>query len=295
MVCCSKSAGGKVRNKIFITNGTNERIAQIKFVSFVYSLNSWFALKIMLKSLSIKSLYVLALAEGEGVGTAYEYFAKRLVLGRWLKSRPKPQSLLIAGLPEKYGSSLDFLQIAQELGASVTVVDERPSALEKLQKSLAAAQEEGWLTTVSPYCQLVNSLANLDEVTSKSDLCLASEVLQRLDAGQQTDYIAQVQRLAGRTVIFAPNGDNMAHTSISGLAGVTLAQMERLTETRAGYIDMPPFPPGITRTDEQREQATSGKAEALAMWGLGFYARLEHFLPTAMRRSQSHIVYALID
>jgi hypothetical protein len=31
------------------------------------------------------------------------------------------------------------------------------------------------------------------------------------------------------------------------------------------------------------------------MWGLGYYARLEHFLPTAVRRKQSHIVYALID
>ncbi|MCZ7673581.1 MAG: hypothetical protein M5U34_43920 [Chloroflexi bacterium] len=29
------------------------------------------------------------------------------------------------------------------------------------------------------------------------------------------------------------------------------------------------------------------------MWGLGYYARLEHFLPTNIRRQQSHIVYAL--
>ncbi|MBK8128985.1 MAG: hypothetical protein IPK53_08585 [bacterium] len=36
---------------------------------------------------------------------------------------------------------------------------------------------------------------------------------------------------------------------------------------------MPPFPPGITRSDEQREQATSGRMEALAMQGLGYYAR----------------------
>ena len=249
----------------------------------------------MLKSLSIKSLYVLALAEGEGVGTAYEYFAKRLVLARRLKSRSRPESLLIAGLPEKYGSSLDFLQIAQELGAAVTIVDERPSALQKLQKSLAAAQKEGWLTAVSPQCQLVNNLANLDEIAPKFDLCLASEVLQRLDAQTQASYVTQVRQLASRAAFFAPNGDNRAHTSISGLDGVTLAQMEHLTGAKVGYIDMPPFPPGITRSDEQREQATSGKAEALVMWGLGFYARLEDFLPTAVRRKQSHIVYALID
>ena len=106
-----------------------------------------------------------------------------------------------------------------------------------------------------------------------------------------------LRRLGSRAALFAPNGDNMAHTNISGLAGVTLAKMQSLVGPKAqtGYIDMPPFPPGITRSDEQREQATSGRLEAIAMWGLGFYARLEHFLPTAVRRSQSHIVYALID
>jgi hypothetical protein len=56
---------------------------------------------------------------------------------------------------------------------------------------------------------------------------------------------------------------------------------------------MPPFPPGIIRSEEQRAQATSGSLEAFAMWGLAYYARLEHWLPTAVRRRQSHIVYAL--
>src|SRR5262252_6719711 len=93
---------------------------------------------------SIKSLYPLALAEGEGVGTAYEYFAKRLILTRWLAKLPQARSLLIAGLPEKYGSSLDFLLLTQEMAvADVIVVDERPPALDKIRKSLAAAQAMG--------------------------------------------------------------------------------------------------------------------------------------------------------
>ncbi|MBK8899842.1 MAG: hypothetical protein IPM53_01540 [Anaerolineaceae bacterium] len=251
----------------------------------------------MLKSLSIKELYVPALAEGEGVGTAYEYFAKRLVLARWLKNLPKPAHILIAGLPEKYGSSLDFLQLAQELGAAVSVVDERPSALAKLRHSLAAAQKEGWLTAVSPQLIPVPRLADLQEIKPGFDLCLGSEGLQRLDAGERPDYVRHVRRLASRAALFAPNGDNMAHTNISGLAGVTLSEMQQLVgpEAKTGYIDMPPFPPGITRTEDQREQATSGRLEAIAMWGLGYYARLEHVLPTAVRRRQSHIVYALFD
>lgn len=255
------------------------------------------ATKNMLKSLSIKDLYVPALAEGEGVGTAYEYFAKRLVLARWLKNRPKPSHVLIAGLPEKYGSSLDFLQLAQELGAAVSVVDERPSALQKLQTSLAAAQKVGWLTAVSPQLISVHHLADLGEVASEFDLCLGSEGLQRLAPSDRPAYVQHVRRLASRAALFAPNGDNMAHTNISGLAGVTLAEMQQLVgpEVKTGYIDMPPFPPGITRSEEQREQATSGRLEAMAMWGLGYYARLEHFLPTTVRRKQSHIVYAIME
>jgi hypothetical protein len=250
----------------------------------------------MLKPLSIKSLYVLALAEGEGVGTAYEYFAKRLVLGRWLKSRPRPERMLIAGLPEKYGSSFDFLQLAQELGAAVTIVDERPSALEKLQKSLAAAQKEGSLTAVSPQLVSVPHLSDLSQLASAFDFCIGSEGLQRLEPAAQKAYVGHVRRLATSVALFAPNRDNMAHANISGLSGVTLANMQQLVGTAAtGYIDMPPFPPGITRSDDQREQATSGKMEGLAMWGLGYYARLEHFLPTAVRRKQSHIVYALLE
>ncbi len=250
----------------------------------------------MLKTLTIKELYVPALAEGEGVGTAYEYFAKRLVLARWLKNKPKPVHVLIAGLPEKYGSSLDFLQLVQEFGAAVTIVDERPSALQKLQNSLAAAQKEGWLTAVSPQLISLTHLADLSSIDEAFDLCLGSEGLQRLDADDRPDYVRHVRRLAPRAALFAPNGDNMAHTNISGLAGVTLAEMQQLVaDSQTGYIDMPPFPPGITRSEDQREQATSGTMEAIAMWGLGYYARLEHFLPTAVRRKQSHIVYALLE
>lgn len=255
----------------------------------------------MMNSLSIKSLYTLALAEGEGVGTAYEYFAKRLALSSWLKKLTPPARILVAGLPEKYGSSLDLLQLANEYGADVVVLDDRPLALEKLQTSLAAAQREGWLTAVSPTLAPVGSLAALDEVRGPYDLCISSEVLQRLDPSQREQYVTRCMGLGTAVAFFVPNGDNPAHTSISGLAGLTLAEMHSLfgncyppiAELQIGYIDMPPFPPGITRSDEQREQATSGWFEALVMWGLGYYARAEKILPTAVRCRQSHIVYAL--
>jgi hypothetical protein len=259
-------------------------------------------MKIMLKPLSIKSLYVLALAEGEGVGTAYEYFAKRLVLGRWLEGQQRPSRILIAGLPEKYGSSLDFLQLAEELGAEVTVVDERPLALDKLQYSLSAAQKAGWLTAVAPQTILVGSMDDLSAVSGSFDLAISSEVLQRLGVDEPANYVGQVNEMATAVALFTPNGDNPAHTNISGLSGLRLSELQNLVTlsplhpfTVSGYIDMPPFPPGITRTDDQREQATSGRLEAIAMWGLGYYARAERFLPQSIRRSQSHIVYALLS
>ena len=259
-----------------------------------------------LETYSIKSLYVPALAEGEGVGTAYEYFAKRLVLARWLnrwlKKRPFPPKprLLIAGLPEKYGSSLDFMLLGEELGAEVTVLDERPFALEKLQQGLAAAQKEGWLTAVTPRYQSVTRLDTHFPVNEQYDLVLASEVLQRLEGDEQQLYVAACSRVGTAVALFAPNAENAAHANLSGLATVELDRMKTLFQQTAdltlqtsGYIDMPPFPPGMMRTEDQREQASSGTFEAVAMWGLGYYARLEHILPTAVRRKQSHIVYGM--
>jgi hypothetical protein len=256
----------------------------------------------MLTSFSIKSLYALALAEGEGVGTAYEYFAKRLVLGRWLQQVGQPARLLVAGLPQKYGSSLDFLLLAEELGAAVVVVDERPSAVDKLQSSLQAAQAAGWLTAVSPHNLLVANLADLSELEGPFDLCISAEVLQRLPTADRSRYAARLRQLGTAVALFAPNEDNPAHTHISGLDGLTLAEIQSLLPSphfpapspHSGYVDMPPFPPGVIRSEEQRAQATSGRLEAFAMWALGYYARLEHWLPIAIRRRQSHIVYALV-
>lgn len=249
----------------------------------------------MLKHTSIKSLYSLALAEGEGVGTAYEYYVKRLTLARWLRQAERPARMLVAGLPQKYGSSLDFFLLAEELGAEVTVADERRSALDKLQSSLEAARAAGWLTAVFPRRRLVANLADLSELDDAFDLCISAEALQRMAAADRPRYAARLRQLATAIALFAPNADNPAHIQISGLAGLTLAEIQSLLPAggQAGYIDMPPFPPGVIRSEEQRAQATSGKLEALAMWGLGYYARAERWLPAAARRRQSHIVYAL--
>lgn len=250
---------------------------------------------------AIKSLYPLALAEGEGVGTAYEYFAKRLVLDRWLARRPRPGRILIAGLPEKYGSSFDFFLLAQEMAAArVVVIDDRPAALDKIRGSLSKARANGELTQVQPHFTLVADMARLDELSEAFDLCLGSEVLQRLSVRSRQQYIERLGRLAPALALFAPNSDNPSHTSLSGLSGLGLAELRALVEptgvlAASGYVDMPPFPPGLTRSTEQRNQAAVGRLEGLAMWGLGYYARLESLFPSSWRRSHSHIVYAFVE
>ncbi len=257
---------------------------------------------------AIKSLYMLALAEGEGVGTAYEYFAKRLVLRPWLKRLSPIKRMLIAGLPEKYGSSLDFLLLAEELGVTAVIVDERPEAIEKLQNSLTAAQSQNWLTGCQPETCVVADIAALAEVKPPFDLVVSSEVLQRLAEADRQAYVKRGMELGTAVALFCPNAGNPAHTNLSGLNGLHLSELEALVTrspthpvtvspghlvTVSGYIDMPPFPPGIVRDEDQRAQASNGRLEAFAMWGLGYYARLERLIPTPIRRRQSHIVYVL--
>ena len=262
----------------------------------------------MLAHYTIKDLYTLALAEGEGMGTAYEYYAKRLALGRWLKARPRPTSILLAGLPEKYGASLDFLLLAGELGATVTVVDDRPAALARLWQALPRPQRssetsEVWATLARPAAIVLADLPRLATLAGHFDLAVSSEVLQRLAVAERPAYVATLRARADALALFAPNADNPAHTDRSGLAGLRLAELRTLLgdnvlstdnyQLTTGYIDMPPFPPGITRSDAQREQATQGAFEASVMSGLRVYAHGERYLPGALRRRQSHIVYAL--
>lgn len=255
----------------------------------------------MTKTQTIKQLYVLALAEGEGVGTAYEYYAKRLVLLPWLAQGKRPKSLLVAGLPEKYGSSLDFLLLGTELGSQMTVVDDRPEALAKLSRALEALESLNYSPPFRPHLIQTGDISTLAEFSKGFDLVLSSEVIQRLTSEQRMNYISRLQALSPKLALFSPNADNESHVGISGLGGLHLEELRGLvsrstqSNTHVGYIDLPPFPPGITRSDAQREEASTGKAEAFAMWGLGLYARLEKFLPTAARRKWAHIVFGLQD
>jgi hypothetical protein len=150
---------------------------------------------------------------------------------------------------------------------------------------------------------LAGSLSGLDELHGRFDLALSSEVLQRMEPAEREPYVGRLLELAPRVALFAPNFENEAHVGRSGLGSLGVDDLRRLVEKqatagaeiRSGYLDIPPFPPGITRTSSQRQGAASGRIEALAMWGLGIYARAERLLPPAARRRWAHIVYILYN
>ena len=251
----------------------------------------------MLTSISIKSLYPLALAEGEGVGTAYEYYAKRLILRRFLRQIPAPRRILVAGLPEKYGSSLDFLLLAEELKAEVVVAEYRAEFIEKGKGSFAAAQRQNLLLNVSPRYVQVSDPARLSEIDGPFDLAICCEVLQSLPVNDRTVYWQRLRALAPAIALFTPNAGNPAHSTLSGLRTLSLDELKTLVRNtpsaQVGLADLPPFPSGTTRSAAQREQASTGVVESLAMWGLNYYARLEPFLPLRVRQHYAHMVYAL--
>ena len=240
---------------------------------------------------SIGELYPYALAEGEGVGTAYEYVAK----ARFFRARlPRGARILVAGLPERYGTSLDFAILAHRASATLLVVDERAEAIERARRAIEVVQADGRLVGLQVTCRHVASLDVLADI-ERHDAVLSCEVLQRLPRASRSSFAKTLRSRASVGAVFAPNGDNASHVKISGLAGLSRREMETLFEgkgCRFGYVDMPPFPPGIARTAHQRTKAATGRAEGLAMRGLDVFCAVEPFVPSVVKRHLAHIVGA---
>ena len=236
----------------------------------------------------IREYYPYAMAEGEGVGTAYEYFVKQQVLQKFLKDK-QIERVLIAGLPQKYGHSSDFLLLAGRLGAHLTIIDERADKL----GATVTLTKDGDLADVEVEFHRIESYAKIDFADGAFDLVLSSEVMQRLDVDEREAFSAELTRVAHHVAIFCPNASNNSHVGRSGLDGLTLEELQGLfpDAVQSGLIDMPPFPPGVALSDEQRESAESGKLQQVAMRGLQLYSYGEKLLPKALRQRFAHIVY----
>ena len=253
---------------------------------------------------SIKSLYAINLVEGEGVGTAYEYYSKLRKLRKFINSIGSPKRILIAGLPEKYGLSMDFFLLGQMLQAETVVIDERSDALERARNALSIIKSKELFNDTGIELIKVDNIAefnNDDRVFKKKfDLALSSEVLQRLNGARET-YISNLKKSAKNFAVFAPNRGNKSHALLSGLNSIYLEDLlKNYNEGPAGgtiydfgYIDMPPFPPGLTRAQEKREQASESRFEAFLMKGLEVYCLCEDIIPIFAKKRIAHIVYIM--
>lgn len=257
----------------------------------------------MLRTKKIKSLYIINLVEGEGLGTAYEYYAKLRKLKEFIKSIEKPKRILIAGLPQKYGLSMDFFLLAQMLHAETVVIDERGEILERAQKAFHTLKAKNIFSDTEILflkADRIEEFNNLSSGNSEFDLALSSEVIQRLDEARGT-YVSSIKRLAKNFALFAPNRENEAHARLSGLSGISLKELlthclegnSGVAIFDRGYLDMPPFPPGLSRSKEKREQAAESRLEAFLMKGLEIYSLCESIMPKFIKERKAHIVYVL--
>lgn len=252
---------------------------------------------------NIKSLYAINLVEGEGIGTAYEYYAKLRKLEKFINSMEKPKKILIAGLPEKYGLSMDFFLLGQKLNTETVVVDERSEVLERAQNTLRhlkSMQRFDDKRVLFLKAEQMAEFKNESLMKEKFDLALSSEVFQRLDGGKE-NYLSNLMRLAKNFALFAPNSGNSSHANLSGLKSVRLEELLkffqkahlRTTLYDYGYIDMPPFPPGLTRSQEKRYQAAESRIERFFMKGLEIYSICEDIIPQSIKKQVAHIIYVM--
>jgi hypothetical protein len=249
---------------------------------------------------NIQSWYAINLIEGEGVGTSYEYYAKLRKLRRFINSIGKPKRILIAGLPEKYGLSMDFFWLGGVLNAETVVIDDRSEALERVGKVLSMLKSEKLLDETKVSFIKTDPISEFNSPDLRFDLALSSEVLQRLDKSKKT-YISNLIKVAKNFAIFAPNRGNESHANLSGLKSVWLEELLRHCQEHSetqiydyGYIDMPPFPPGLSRSQEKRDQAANSRIEIFLMKCLEIYNACEDITPKFIKEKIAHITYIMV-
>jgi hypothetical protein len=252
---------------------------------------------------NIQSWYAINLVEGEGAGTAYEYYVKIKKLNKFINTIGKPKRILIAGLPEKYGLSMDFIWLGGILNAETVIIDDRSETLERAGRVLSMLKSEKFVdeTKISFIkTDRIWEFNSIDVIKGEFDLALSSEVLQRLDGTRET-YISNLKNVAKYFSIFVPNRGNESHANLSGLKSLYLEELlqhcrgenPEATLYDYGYIDMPPFPPGLSRSQDKRDQAAKSRIEAFLMKGLEIYSLCENIIPKFIKKKVAHIAYVM--
>lgn len=223
--------------------------------------------------LSMKKLYEIALIEKEGLGTAYEYYVKFRILRRYFKNN-NFKSILILGLPEKYGFSMDFVLFSHDKGIVPDIYDNR-------QDKIGLHREI--MSQVNQNIDFDLDVNYIDSVSKKYDLVLSCEFFQRLSRKERIEFSNKISTLCKRHAIFVPNRLNKSHVGLSGLNSISKSEMKFMFGKKGiiGYVDAPPFPPG----KRAKKKITSN----LIIRGLEIYSTFENFIS----KKYKHIIYSV--
>jgi len=218
------------------------------------------------KLFTLQYWYPLNLLEEEGLGTTYECLAKMHYFKTWF-SKSRNKTILVAGLPGKYGFSLDLILATYYLGATkINILDHRKNRLEKLKAIIANPTFPNDLKLKTNLYFTKQKNIQSPKYLNKFktiDLICNSEVVQNWPSTKLKSWFTQLS--AKQIISFIPNGDNQSHMTTSHLKSIKLNRLKSFITTipasnlKIGYLDMPPFPPGIKRTSKQKKQLSDSK------------------------------------
>lgn len=241
---------------------------------------------------TIRQFYPLNLKEGEGVGTSYEYYAKNFLISKIFPRRFKNKKILVFGLPGKYGLSVDFCLLAKN--NFLTVVDKNVKKINRLKKIISSQD----IRKIKYLKQ--DPLDYVQENKMVFDVLLSSEHLQNRAREENQIFKKYFFKTAKSGIIFVPNKNNQAHQKISKIKGLSLEEVsELIPESKqrnkiTGFVDIPPFLPGIKISDSSGKDKIRLFYWLLFLFGplLELWAKLERFLPKIVKKNHAHMVYA---
>ena len=189
-------------------------------------------------NINIYYLYKVARVEGEGYGTAYEYYSKINFLINLLKKR-EISRVLIYGLPEKYGFSMDKLIIFGKIlkVREIDIVEPRRERLDKFIRISKILKLDNYVNNI-----FIKELHRFTP-TKTYDLIVSTDVFHRLSHNEKKKYSETVIKKSKYYIIFVPNkkiGENELKTLFNDY-------------NLFDYIDCPPFPSGkkIKRNEQK--------------------------------------------
>lgn len=200
--------------------------------------------------LSPMETLVAGLKEGEGLGTAYEYYVKAKILTECLTGATIKNVLIIL-FSRMHGSAIDVQMALKELGVSTTLL--RSGNAKKI--------------SLPP--------RNYDAVIIIGDFL-----------GDMQEIVSSLSNLCKLIIIFTANPRNIF--SVARMSGNMNEQISRLCFKSIKYFDCPPFPCGV-KVFSKKVKKINNMLKILMSF-LTFWSCLETKLPNIAKSRVSHMV-----